>query len=173
MKKVVVAGAPGAGKSTFARELARLRGLHYEELDALYHGPGWTRRPSFQADLERFTGQEHWVTEWQYEEARPLLNGRADTLIWLDLPLFVVMNRVTRRTLRRWLLREALWAGNREQPLWRIFTDRSNMIRWSWASRNHVRDALPAVTQDHPDLRIIRLRSRAQVRRFLANASRP
>ena len=169
-RKVIVAGAPGAGKTSFARAFANLTGAAYTELDALYHGPNWTKRPTFEADLDAFTSQADWITEWQYEEAQPLLAARADTLIWLDFPLPVVLARVTRRTVGRWVRKEELWAGNREQPLWRIFTDPSNMIRWSFASRHAVRDALPEVLAKNPHLAVRRLSSPRQARRFLRAA---
>lgn len=146
--------------------------IPYAELDALYHGPNWTKRPTFEDDLDRFTSQPAWITEWQYDEARPLLLDRADTFIWLDLPFPLVLWRVTSRTACRWITREELWAGNREQPLWKIFTDRSNIIRWSIASRHVVRDQMPTIRTAHPTLRILRLRRRKHLEQFLTRLER-
>lgn len=136
-------------------------------MDQIYHGPNWTKRERFEAGLEAFTSAPAWVTEWQFPEARDLLLERADTFLWLDLPFRVVLWRVTLRTLRRWVRQEALWAGNREQPPWKILWDRSNMIRWSIVSRRHVAEALPGIRKSHPHLRIRRLRSPAAVERVL------
>src|SRR5687768_7376450 len=41
-RKIAVKGTSGAGKSTFAAELAHRLGLAYVELDALHHGPNWS-----------------------------------------------------------------------------------------------------------------------------------
>lgn len=51
----------------------------------LYHGAEWIPRPEFFADVDLFTREPTWVTEWQYRDARPLLSARADTLVvsWL------------------------------------------------------------------------------------------
>ena len=167
MQKIVVAGTSGAGKSTLAQQIARIRTIPYQELDALYHGPDWTKRSDFESDLDSFTSQPAWITEWQYASAKPLLLDRADTFIWLDLPFPLVLWRVTRRTIRRAITREELWGGNHEPALHKILTDRSNMIRWSIAARGHVREAIPEIARDHPNLRIVRLRSRRQVRQLL------
>ncbi len=172
MVKIVVAGSIGAGKSTLAEQLSKELGIPYAEVDALYHGPNWTKRPTFEADVDAFTRQPNWITEWQYDEARPLLADRAELFVWLDLPLPLVLSRVTRRTVRRWLFRQELWAGNREQPLWKIFWDRSNAIRWSLASRHHVPAAVPELRRQHPDLQVVRLKSRKQVREFANQAAR-
>ena len=167
MQKIVVAGPSGAGKSTIARKIAERLDIPYAELDAMYHGPNWTKIPEFEENVDRLTVQTSWITEWQYDDVRPLLLERADTFVWLDLPFPLILWRVTVRTVRRALTHEALWGGNHEPPLYKIFTDKSNMIRWSIASRNQIRDALPSIVREHPDLRIIRLRSRRQVRQLL------
>ena len=167
MQKIVVAGPSGAGKSTIARKIAERLDIPYAELDAMYHGPNWTKIPEFEKDVDRLTAQPAWITEWQYDDVRPLLLARADTFVWLDLPFPLILWRVTVRTVRRALTHEALWGGNHESPLHKIFTDKSNMIRWSIASRNQIRDALPTIIREYPDLRIVRLRSRRQVKQLL------
>lgn len=169
MQKILVAGSIGAGKTTLAQDLAVALDLPFAEIDALYHGPNWTKRPQFESDLDQFTSQNSWVTEWLYPQVRPLLAQRADTLIWLDLPLPVVLYRVTTRTLRRWWRLETVWAGNREPAPWKILWDKSNMIRWSWASRHQVPQEIPKLRAQYPDLQIVRLRSRRDAQLFLAD----
>ena len=46
-----MAGASGAGKTTLARRLAGLLEVRHTEIDGLFHGPGWTTRASFHADV--------------------------------------------------------------------------------------------------------------------------
>lgn len=173
MRRIVVAGPSGAGKSTLAAKIAGVQEIPYRELDALYDGPHWTKNADFEETLDRFTSQSAWVTEWQYDSAKPVLLERADTFVWLDLPFPLILWRVTMRTIRRALTHEELWGGNHEPPLHKILTDQSNMIRWSITSRNHVRDVLPGIIQNHPDLHVIRLRSRRQVRELLKALSSP
>lgn len=50
----------------------------HTEIDSLFHGPNWTPRQSFVADVEALTNAEAWVTEWQYGQARGMLAQRAD-----------------------------------------------------------------------------------------------
>lgn len=98
-QRILVTGASGAGKSTLRQTISDILGLPTVELDSLHHGPGWTQRPSFIADVEQFAAGPEWVVEWQYAQVRPLLLQRADTLIWLDHSKFTVTQRVVRRTL--------------------------------------------------------------------------
>jgi adenylate kinase family enzyme len=85
-RRVVVAGTSGSGKTTLARRIGVALELPVTEMDALHHGPSWTPRPEFMADVETFSSADAWVSEWQYPEARGLLADRADTLVWIDVP---------------------------------------------------------------------------------------
>ena len=101
MRRVLVSGISGAGKSTLARQVAAACSLPYTELDALHHGPGWVKRPEFEADAAALAAGERWITEDQYQTfIGDLLWQRADTVLWLDLPRRVVMWRVVTRTTR-------------------------------------------------------------------------
>ena len=167
-RRVAVAGVSGSGKSTLARRIGELLDLPHTELDALHHGPGWTKRPEFEADVDAVLAADRWVTEWQYEYARPLLAARADLLVWLDLPYPLVLTRVVRRTLRRRLRREELWNGNREGPLHHFFTDPTHIVRWSISTRHLYDERIPAVVVARPDLPVVRLRSRRDVETWIA-----
>ena len=69
VKRIVVAGASGAGKTTAARRISERLGLPYTEIDGLFHGPLWEPRASLRADVEAFTAEPTWVIEWQYSES--------------------------------------------------------------------------------------------------------
>lgn len=166
-RRVIVAGTSGSGKTTLARRVADRLGVPHVEIDALFHGPGWTPRPSFEADVDAFTAEPGWVTEWQYPAVRDRLADRADLLIWLDLPRPVVMRQVVRRTLRRRLRREKLWNGNVEPPLWTIVTDREHIVRWAWTTHGQNSERVAALSRRRPELPIVRLRSQADAARWL------
>ena len=101
MRRVSVVGAAGSGKSTFARRLASHLGVRHVELDALYWGPRWTPRPpeDFLADAERAVTEDAWVIDGSYSSLQPAVWTRADTVVWLDLPMPLVITRVYQRTL--------------------------------------------------------------------------
>lgn len=168
-RRVLVAGVSGSGKTTLAARIAAVTGGPHTEIDALFHGPGWTPRPSFLDDVRAFTAADAWTTEWQYSAVRPLLAERADLLVWLDVPfLTVTLPRVTRRTLRRLLRREVLWNGNVEPPLHTFVTDREHILRWSIATRHVYRERIPLLHASHPHLAVVRLRSTRDVESWLA-----
>ena len=166
--RVLVAGTSGAGKTTLARRVAGVLQLPCVELDALFHGPGWTPRPDFAGEVHRFAATATWVTEWQYDAVRSLLADRADLLVWLDLPRAVVVRRVVLRTLVRRLRRQQLWNGNVEPPLWTFLTDAEHIVRWSWKSHAAGAARVVALGRERPELDLVRLRSRSEVERWVS-----
>lgn len=161
--RVLVAGVSGVGKSTLARRIADVWGLPYTEIDALYHGPNWMPRPSFDADVAALAAVPTWVTEWQYSSARPVLAARAELLVWLDLPFRVTLARVIRRTVRRARTGETLWNGNVEPGLWHAVTAPEGIVVWAIRTRGKYRREVPLLEAQHPHLAIVRLRSRREV----------
>lgn len=156
-RRLLVAGPSGSGKTTAARRLATAFNLTHTEIDALFHGPDWTPRTAFLADVQALVAGEDWVTEWQYPQARPLLAARTDLVIWLDLPRRTVMRQVIGRTLRRRLHRERLWNGNVEPPLATIFTDPEHIVRWAWTTHGLLPGRIAALRDDRPELVIVRI----------------
>lgn len=114
----VIGSSSGAGKTTFGRRLAERLELPFIELDAVHWGPGWSS-PSperFQENFLKALPQGGWVVDGNYSALRGIVWDKADTLIWLDIPLRVCLWRILMRTLRRVRSGEELWpgTGNRE-----------------------------------------------------------
>ncbi len=171
-RRVVVAGTSGAGKTTLAARLGQTLAVPHVEIDALFHGPDWTPRQTFAADVESFTAEPSWVTEWQYTPVRALLAERADLLVWLDLGRATVMRQVVLRTVRRRLRRQVLWNGNTEQPFWTLFTDPEHIVRWAWSTHHTTAERVTALLQQRPDLDIVRLPDHQAATRWLSGPLR-
>ena len=167
-KRILVAGTSGAGKTTLAAALSRATGLPHTEIDALFHGPGWTPRATFVDDAYALAEQTRWVTEWQYSAVRPLFLERCDLLVWLDLPVSLVMWQVVSRTVHRRWARKELWNGNREAPLREVFTNRDHIVRWAWRTRHQTAQRVQQALLTRPGLCVVRLRRRGELRRWLA-----
>lgn len=165
-QRVLVAGSSGAGKTTLARRIGARLDLPIVEIDALFHGPQWVPRPSFEADVQAFAASPRWVTEWQYSPVRALLAERADLVVWLDLSRGLVLRQVLWRTVVRRLRRTTLWNGNREPPLRTLLTDRQHVVRWAWTTHRSSAARVEALHRDRPDLIVVRLRSRRDVERW-------
>ena len=170
-RRVRVVGTSGAGKTTFARELAARLGVPHRELDEVFWGPGWTMadpeaaRGVLRAFLDAGDG---WVVDGNWTSRREGLGDDADLVVWLDYARPLVMARVLRRTLARGLLRRELWHGNREDLRSLVRRDpEENIVLWAWTSFAGTRERYlrEAATGPAP---VVRLRSPRAARRWLA-----
>jgi hypothetical protein len=95
----------------------------------------------------------------------------ADTLIWLDLPLSLVMWRLTRRTLRRVTTQEDLWnTGNRES-LRRSFFSRQSILLYALKTHQRNREKFTLECEFlAKEKQVVRLKSPREVERFVAAA---
>lgn len=176
MKRIVVVGISGAGKTTLARELSMRLGLPHVELDSIAHRRGFesTPRSQFISEVSEAASRPEWVIDGNYTSwgTMETLWPRADTFVWLDLPKSVVMRRVLRRTLGRVVRREVLWDGARER--WANLFDPhpdNNIVLWTWARHASTREKFESATADGKwsHATIHRLRSDEDVRRLLSS----
>jgi adenylate kinase family enzyme len=168
VRRIVVAGASGSGKTTLAARIGVAAGLPHTEIDAVHWHAEWTPNPRFVEDVVALAAGDGWVTEWQYDVARPLLTARAELLVWLDPPRPVVLARVLRRTLARRLGRLELWNGNSEPPLRTFFTDRNHIVRWSMRTLRSYPARIRQARAENPGLRLVRIRSARDADRLVA-----
>ena len=74
MKRVIVIGSPGAGKSTFARKLKDKTGLPLYYLDRIFHKPDRTtvNREEFDQKLQTILQTDRWIIDGNYQRTLPL-----------------------------------------------------------------------------------------------------
>jgi adenylate kinase family enzyme len=165
----VIASASGNGKTTVGRALAQRLDLPFVELDSLVHGPGWLETPDEEVRnrIAPVLASDGWVIDGNYHSklGNSVLR-RADTIVWLDLPIYVWLPRLVRRTFRRWLRREELWNGNRES-LRNVLWGSDSLFIWAFRSHFRRRKNWPKTLARYP---VIRLRSAAAVQKFLETA---
>ncbi|GAA5514812.1 hypothetical protein Dcar01_03573 [Deinococcus carri] len=169
MRRIVVIGTTGSGKTTLARALAGRLGVPHGEQDAWNHLPGWQEAPlaQFRAQVDAFTARPTWVMDGNYSKARDIGWARADTLVWLDYPAQVVFWRLLTRTLRRILTRQPLWNGNREHL--RNMVKPDSPLPWFFRTHWRRRRETPELLAASSHLRVVRLRTPREAARWLAS----
>lgn len=162
MKRIIVIGSPGSGKSTFSRRLAELTGLPLHHLDMIKHRPDRTTIPSEEFDkrLKAVLQTEGWIIDGNYQRTIGLRLQYCDTVFMFDLPLDVclsgIMARVgTKRSDLPWV-EEELDEGFRQ------------------AVEDFPVRQLPLIykmLENHDDIKIIIFKSREQADAYLAELS--
>lgn len=104
MRRILIVGCPGAGKSTVARQLAEITGLPVIHLDRHYWLPNWTRpdNSSWRRTTESLASQPAWIMGGNYSGTLEQRLRSADTLIHLDYPTWLCVWRVIKRTVSGW-----------------------------------------------------------------------
>ena len=168
MKRVAVVGsASGSGKTTLARTLAARMGGAFIEIDAHRHGPNWTTATAeeLHAKIAPLVATDSWAIDGI---ATKMLGGlvvdRVELVVWLDLPPWVWLPRLLGRSARRWLSREELWNGNREN-LRGIFLDADGVLPHAFRAYFVRRAGLAAQLAPYRPLRLCSVR---EVEAFVA-----
>jgi adenylate kinase family enzyme len=176
VERISVVGSSGSGKTTVARALASRLAAPHLELDSVFHQPGWKQldRETYQQRVRSFTAGPRWVIDGNYVSlgVADVVWARADTIVWLDLPRWLVMAQLVPRTLRRVLAGTELWNGNRER--WQNMLNRrpeENVMLWAWTRHAKVRARYDAFSRDGTWAahQVHRLRTRGEVARFLSH----
>jgi adenylate kinase family enzyme len=99
MRRVLVVGCPGAGKSTFARRLGTELGLPVIHLDFHYWLTGWQLpdAAAWREQVAALVTPPEWVMDGNYANTFDIRMPRADSMVWLDYPRAVCMRRAIKR----------------------------------------------------------------------------
>jgi adenylate kinase family enzyme len=175
MRRVWVIGTSGSGKTTLAAELAEQLGVAHAELDGMHHGPGWAEPDpdEFRAAVAEVLAADGWVVDGSYrDKLGEMVPSAADTIVWLDPPLRVVMARLIGRSAGRIWHHSELWNGNRES-IRGVVWGRESLLRWAVKRHREYRHELPALFAQpgYVDTRIVRLRSAADAERWLSTVA--
>lgn len=165
MRKVLIIGSAGAGKSTLAVRLAAMLHLPLLHLDAEYWQPGWqeTEKRAWEQRVAELIAEDAWIMDGNYGGTMEMRVRAADTVILLDLPRLLCLYRVFVRALRyRGRARPDLHPECPEQMPDREF------IRWIWDYPNsRLPGVLDLLSRHATGKQIFILQSPGEVRRFL------
>ena len=99
MKRVLVIGSPGAGKSTLATRLAERTGLPLIHLDQHHWRSGWVEpdKAEWSRQVRDLVAGDRWVMDGNYGGTLAMRLERADTVVLLDFPTWLCVGRVLKR----------------------------------------------------------------------------
>src|SRR5215212_7429953 len=133
MRRVLIIGAGGAGKSSLATRIGELTGLPVIHLDALYWRAGWVETPKDEwlALVRELVAREAWVMDGNYSGTLDVRLRACDTVIFLDAPRWRSLWRLVKRWARyRRRSRPDMAPGCPEQLPWEFV-----VWVWTYASR--------------------------------------
>ena len=99
MKKAIVIGCPGSGKTTFAEGLSKKTEIQLFYLDAVWHKPDKTHIPreEFDVKIGEILAKESWIIDGNYQRTLDMRMAAADTVFLFDLPSEVCLEGAVAR----------------------------------------------------------------------------
>jgi adenylate kinase family enzyme len=99
MKRILVIGSSGSGKSTFARRLGELLSLEVIHLDSLFWHSGWIETPKdeWRTKVAKALQGNSWIIDGNYSATMDLRLPACDTVIFLETPRITCVYRVLKR----------------------------------------------------------------------------
>ena len=99
MKKIIVIGCPGSGKSTFSKALHKLTKIPLYHLDMLFWNADKTtvEKSVFLDRLFKITENGEWIIDGNYGSTMELRMQKCDTVIFLDYPVDVCLDGIKER----------------------------------------------------------------------------
>ena len=163
MKRVLIIGCGGAGKSTLARRLGQKTGLPVVHLDRLFWKPGWVERTPEEFDpiLRRELEKDEWIMDGNFNRTLPERLTYCDTVIYLDFSPVTCLLGVLKRVITNY--------GTVRPDMGEGCPERFDLgfLKWVWTFRKNkgqqYHDLLGQVRHAH----VVILKNRREVRRFL------
>lgn len=172
MKKIIVIGVTGSGKSTIAKKLSEKLNIPCIQLDFLFWKPNWepaSDEEFFEKIRNAIDNKPQWVLDGNYGRTNHLTWKDADTVIWIDLPFWLTFYQNFTRSLSRAFTQKELWEGTgNKESFFRMFS-RDSILLWlfktysSHSSRYLARISDPA----YAHINFHHLRSRKEIKKFL------
>ena len=159
MKKIIVIGCPGSGKSVFSKALHTLTRIPLFHLDLLFWNADKTtvEKSVFRQRLSEILAKDQWIIDGNYASTMELRLQACDTVVFLDYPLEVCLEGI----------RERMGKPRTDMP-W-IETGETDEEFLSFI-KNYNQNNKPAVEkllQKYPDKRVYIFKNRAEADEFL------
>lgn len=88
MKKIIIIGSPGAGKSVFSKKLSEVTKIPLYHIDMMYHNADGTHisREELKEKFKEIFNEEKWIIDGNYQKTIEMRLKECDTVFLLDFP---------------------------------------------------------------------------------------
>ena len=99
MKKVIVIGCPGSGKSEFSKKLHKITQIPLFHLDMIYWNKDKTtlEKSVFYEKLGEILKSDKWIIDGNYASTMEMRMKECDTVVFLDYPTEVCLEGIKSR----------------------------------------------------------------------------
>lgn len=169
MKKILIIGAGGAGKSTLARQLQVATGIEVIHLDKVFWRPNWVETPKdeWEKTIENLLNKDSWIMDGNYGGTLERRFAGCDTIIFLDMPRTICVWRAfTRFLINKKKARPDMAEGCEEK----FDLEFLKFLKWIWDYPKRTKPKVEVLIKQFQDTKeIIRLTSKKEIEDFFTN----
>lgn len=174
LKKIVVIGDSCSGKTTLARDLSKKLGIKHIELDSLFWEGNWKNVDTieFKKRITSALQDTNFITDGNFSMARDVIWDKTDTIIWIDLPIWIILTRFFSRSISRSLKKELLW-GKCQETLRKSIFSKDSLFMWIISTHYKRKRTYSKIMKDdaYSHINFIRLNSAKEVNKFIKQIS--
>ncbi len=163
MKRIMIIGCGGAGKSTLARQLGEKLDIPVVHLDKLYWRPGWEHvsEEEFDRQLLEQLHRDAWILDGNFNRTMDLRLPYCDTILYLDYSRLTCLLGVAKRILTTY--------GTVRPDMGEGCPERFDLefLQWVWNFNKNKREQYYTMLSQVKDIRVVILKNRRQTRNFL------
>ena len=159
MKRILVIGCPGAGKTYFAKKLSEINGLPVIHMDNLY----WNKDkqsisyPELEAKLLPYLKEENWIIDGNYHHTLENRLKYATDVFFLDLSKEECEQGILERVGKK---RDDIpWIETKEDAL--------ELIAWNETYEERTKQEEINLLKQYPHLKIKTFKSRKEIANYL------
>ncbi|MGB1241662.1 MAG: hypothetical protein ACPG49_04020 [Chitinophagales bacterium] len=164
MKRILVLGSGGAGKSTLTWELQKKLQIPIIHLDAHFFAPNWIEpdRMDWAETIKKLSEREQWIMDGNYSSTLAIRLKRADTVVFLDFPNWKCTARILWRGFKyRGQTRPSMAEGCKERVTWQF-------LKYVWTYPHRSRPRVLRLLNEAKDRVVVyRLKNEREVKDFL------
>jgi len=154
IKRIMIIGRSGSGKSTFAYELHQKTSFPLYHLDKYFFTDYWEERnyKEFMAIQEELVSQEQWIIDGNSTKSFEMRYKRADVCLYFNFPRYLCYWRVFKRLFYKQITIDDRADNCREKIGW-------SLLKYMWGFEKRVNAILTLLKQNYPGVRFIEINS--------------
>lgn len=164
MKRIMVIGCSGSGKSTFALELGRITGIEVTQLDRLNWRAGWKEvsRNEFDRQLDEVLKKDSWIIDGNYSRTMEKRLEKAQVVFRFRLSTAACLYGYFSRLIKGKL-------GKKRIDMAEGCSERFDLdfVRFIAGFENDNAERTEKLLEKYPHVKVIRFNSRRQAEKFL------